>query len=472
MSLNQQELLPSKFKKHMINFLKITVVLLVLSSFSLAAQNKAILYGFDEIPQVQLLNPAFYPSYKAHVGIPFLSGISINAGVSEVTMADVFRDDNVDFTTKVTNALNRITENDYVSFNSQVEVLSGSYKINNRDYLSAGFYTEVDFFANYPKDIITLVNEGNAAKLNQPFLLSQVNIKAEALSVLHVGLSRKINENLVIGGRLKLYSGIANLTSTENRGTFTTRLGNDNIYTHYLNDISFEGNSSGVYYEDEDDVPSVASKLFFNNIGLGIDVGFTYQIDNQSMLSASILDIGYVNYSSDVKNITVKGNYTFSGIEFEYDSANNDYWQNLEDDIKANIPSEENENSYAVMRPIKFNAAYKYSWGRSRKEDNCSDMSYHNYYNNSIGAQLFSVFRPTGPKFAMTGFYERKLSKSLNTKFTYTVDDFSYTNFGFGLSTKIGKFQLYSLIDNIFELTDIADANTTSFQFGMNLIFN
>ncbi|KAB1155214.1 hypothetical protein F7018_12105 [Tenacibaculum aiptasiae] len=452
------------------NFFKL-IVLLVCGVLSVNSQNRPLLYDFDEIPQTMLLNPSVRPGYKAHIGIPLLSGIHFNAGLSEITVADLFRNDNVDFNIKVRNAIDRVSVGDYVSFNHQIEVLSGSYRLNDKDFLSAGFYTEIDFFANYPKDVIDLINDGNAANLNRTFLVSQVNVKADALSVLHVGLSRKINSQFTLGGRFKIYSGIANVTSTNNTGSFTTRLGQNNIYTHTINNLNFNGYSSGLYYENDITASDIVGKAFFSNLGLGIDIGFSYQLDQQTKITASLLDIGFVSYSSDIRNVTAKGDYTFSGIEFLYDSTNTNYWENLKDDFKQQVPSEENEEAYSVMRPIKFNASYKYGWGRSRNEENCSDMSYKEYYNNSIGAQLFSVFRPTGPKFALTGFYERKLSGKINTKFTYTIDDFSYTNIGLGLSSKIGKFHVYGLVDNIFGLADLVDTNTASFQFGMNIIF-
>ncbi|OSY88492.1 hypothetical protein WH52_06990 [Tenacibaculum holothuriorum] len=448
-------------------------VSLIMTVCFVQAQNRQVLYGFDEIPQTMLLNPGVQPSYKYHVGIPLLSGLSVDAGISEVTVSDLFKNDNIDFTTKVRNAISRISVDDYISMNQQIEILSGSYRLNDRDFLSAGFYTELDVFANFPKDVIELINDGNASNLNRTFLLSQVNVKAEALGVLHAGISRKINENFTVGGRFKIYSGIANILSANNTGSFTTRLGQNNIYTHYLNNINVAGYSSGIYFEDDVSASTFIGKAFFGgNLGLGFDVGFTYKIDRQTEITASLLDIGFVSYSEDLRNGTIVGDYTFSGIEFQYDGNNVNYWEQLNSDFEAQVPRSENKESYTVMRPIKFNGSYKYSWGRSRNMENCSDISYKDYFNNAVGAQIFTVMRPTGPKFALTGFYEGRLSKSFNTKVTYTVDDFSATNIGLGLSARVGKFHLYGTVDNIFNLTDIASANRASFQFGMNLIFN
>ena len=56
-------------------------------------------------------------------------------------------------------------------------------------------------------------------------------------------------------------------------------------------------------------------------------------------------------------------------------------------------------------------------------------------------------------------------------KATYTLDTFSYTNIGLGLSGNIGKFNVYLLADNLLEYRDLAKANSLSFQFGFNFIF-
>ena len=66
----------------------------------------------------------------------------------------------------------------------------------------------------------------------------------------------------------------------------------------------------------------------------------------------------FIGYSDRVRNGTVQGNYVFDGIEFQYDGTNPNYWQDLNDDLNDNIPRSENTESYSVMRPIKFNAAF------------------------------------------------------------------------------------------------------------------
>ncbi len=451
------------------------VILLLGVSVAIIGQNKQVLFGFDKTPQTLLLNPGAEVDYKYHVGIPALSGISVDAGITGVTAADLFRSDGVDFTSKVLNAIQNLTANDYLQLHTQIDIINGGYKLNEKTYLSAGFYTEVDVFANIPKDMLVLLSEGNAAHLNRSFLLTETNIKADALGVLHAGVSRKINDKLTAGARLKIYSGMMNVTSTGNSGSFSTRLGQNSIYTHYLNSLHATVYSSGLYNEngqiDINDEDLRGNAFLGSNMGLGFDIGFTYKIDKQTEASASLLDVGFISYSNKIRNYTVQGDYALSGIDFLYDGSNPDYWNDLQNDLEANIPHGENNESYTVLRPIKFNSAIKYSWGRSRNEETCYDMTYKKYYNNAIGAQLFSIIRPIGPRFALTGFYEGRISESLNSKVTYTIDDFSYTNIGLGLSAKLGIVNLVCTVDNLFEIPDIANANNASVHFGINLLF-
>lgn len=460
---------------------KIIVVFFLLCFIFTQAQNKQILYGFDNIPQGLLLNPGFETTYKSHIGIPIISGLSINVSTSEITIADLFRDDSVsffsgtDFNTKLENALARVDNDDYASFNMHVEVLSAGYKLNNRDYLSVGFYTEADAFITYPKDVFRLINEGNASYLGETFSLSNPMIKAEVVGVLHAGISRRLNNQLTVGARVKFYSGAINVTSTDNTGTFTTQIGTDGIYEHSLNNIDATVSSSGIYNsENQTDLSAgdiFGNTFFGGNFGFGFDIGMTYHYNEQIELTASLLDIGYINYSKEVRNGTVNGDYTFSGVDFQYSGSAN-YFQDLQDDIDANVRREENNESYAVLRPIKFNSSFRYSFGKSRYESNCHDIRLKDFYDNAVGAQLYSVLRPNGLRWAFTSFYERKFAKFLNTKVTYTIDDFSATNIGVGISTNIWKLNVYGMVDNIFALGDVANANTASLQFGINLIFN
>ena len=160
------------------------------------------------------------------------------------------------------------------------------------------------------------------------------------------------------------------------------------------------------------------------------------------------------------------------GIDLDFEEALVDSFEELTDEFNESVPKVEDNDAYSILRPIKINGAVRYSFGRSRHLANCHDIRFKDYYDNAVGAQIYGVARPNGLRVALTGFYERKFAKFLNTKVTWTVDDFSATNIGVGVSTNFWKLNVYGLIDNVFQLGDVTDANTASAQFGVNFIFN
>jgi len=453
----------------------VSIIFIVFLCFESTAQNKQILFGFAEIPQTLMVNPGAETNFNYHIGVPGLSGVSLNFGASSGTISDLFLNDGASFTGKVGNLISKLTERDFISITSQIDVLNGGYRLDEKTYLSFGFYEELDFVGYFPKDIAELLYYGNAPAINKSVHFSQMKFRGEVLGVLHAGISRKMNSKLNLGARFKLYSGSINIHSANNAGTLTTIDGGDNIYRHHLSNVDAEIRTSGLYKEDDLNIGSknvISNSFLSENIGVGLDFGFTYHHTPQIEFTGSILDLGFISYSKDVKSLTIKGDYTFDGIELLYDSNNTDYWSELDSDFKANVPRETNTDSYISWRPLKFNAAVKYSFGRARINKECYDVTYKEYYNNSIGLQLYSITRPLSNQIAATVFLEKGIGEKFSAKFTYTADDYSFSNLGIGMSAHFGLFHVYGMAGNVMRLSDIATANSASLQFGFNLIFD
>ena len=190
---------------------KISSLLFLCSFFLNFSQNKQVLYDFAELPQTLLLNPGAETNYKFHIGLPLLSGFSTEFASSEAVLSDLFLSDGRAINDKVSEVLNTLETRDYIKINAQIEVLSGGYRYDNKTYLSFGFYDEIDALAYIPKDVIRLLNEGNAAYINRSFDLSQLLYKVDVIGVLHAGITREINEKLTLGGRFKIYSSSLNV---------------------------------------------------------------------------------------------------------------------------------------------------------------------------------------------------------------------------------------------------------------------
>ncbi|NNE77564.1 MAG: hypothetical protein HKN31_10885 [Pricia sp.] len=456
--------------------------------FAIQGQNKQLLYDFVEIPQASMINPGVETDFQWYSGIPAISGLSFQAGSSGITVNDLFANDGLDFNDKVRNrAIFGMTPRDELSGTLQFELLNIGFRGKDPDYFySFGIYNESDAIGYWFRDYAILAFEGNADRLNQRFELDHLKTRGEMVNVFHFGINRRMNDGLTIGGRAKIYSSIFDFNSTKNNGYFVTRPGVNNIYASTLN-VDMQMRTSGLNelkdaVDDENIASTLLKRAFFGgNLGLGFDVGFTYHLNEQTVVTGSLLDLGFIYHANDVKNFTLNGNATVEGIEVILPDAisdpDTDFWQDLVDEVEGFVPFEENEKSYISFRPTKLYGSLRYNFGEpitSRMNCDCNPSVTGNAarakYTNSLGGQLYVINRPRGPQGALTAFYQRRFGNFMSIKTTYTVDKFSFSNVGLGLNLQAGPLNFYLMADNLLAYRNLADSHYTSFQLGLNII--
>ncbi|KDN56155.1 DUF5723 family protein [Flavobacterium seoulense] len=456
--------------------LLILALFVVVNCFS---QNKQVLYNMTSVPQSLIMNPGADFKYKYYFGVPLLSGMSFKVGTTGFSAYDLFANNGVDFNQKLRNVVHSTNRRDHVAINEQIEIFNGGFKLGDwledKGYVSFGMYHEFDLFGYVPKDVAVLALEGNQNYIGKNFNLSDLNGKAEMLSVLHLGYHKNISEKLVVGARGKIYFSGFNATSTKNSGSIITTVNQDNttVYNQEINS-NLSANTSGVskYLADDydGDVATDIQKqvLFGGNLGLGFDLGFTYYPKKNTQITASILDVGFIRHTKDIENYTYKGYYKYEGINPNFTDFDNP--DGVYSDFQESVKLDTLYNKYTTWRPVKLNASYQYSYG-TPSDDDCVCISGEEHYKNAVGAQLFVMSTPRAPITALTGFYQRNVSDNLHLKATYTLDSYSYTNIGLGLSANLGKFNMYFMADNLLEYRDVSKANSLSLQFGFNFIF-
>lgn len=448
------------------------------------SQNKQILYGFSEIPQALLQNPGGIVKNDWYFGIPLLSHIHFNAGTSGSTIYDLFAEDGIDFNTKIQKAVNQMKPNDFFSVNQQLELFSAGFAFgrsyDKNEYLSFGLYQETDFIAYFPKDIAVLALEGNANNINKPFQLNHINLSGEVLSVFHVGYNKKVNKNFTYGIRGKIYSSIWNINATKNRGSFITVPGENNFYNHIFNlDLALKtsGLVNSADGEASFEVKDLSKRILFGgNLGLGFDVGFTYNLTKQWTFDASLLDIGFIRHSKNIKNYQIEGQYSFEGINPLFPETNSgqtaeDYWNEVGEAIEDLFEVDSTTTKYTTWRPVKLNASLNYAFGKKKYKD-CNCLRENSGYLNAVGMQLYAIKRPKQPQLALSTYYYRRLFNGLSAKATYTIDSYSFNNIGLGLSANVGGFNFYIIADNFLQYKNIYNAQSVSLQLGFNYIFN
>jgi len=457
---------------------KLLIVFILFQALNCFSQNKQVLYNFTSVPQSLLTNPGSDFKYDWYFGVPLLSGISTNVGSTGFSAYDLFANNGVDFNIKLRNAVFSTTRKDHLAINQQLEIFNGGFKIDRGGYdtyVSFGMYQEFDAFSYMPKDVAVLALDGNRDYLGKIFNLADLNVKAEMLSVFHLGFHKNINKKFIFGARAKIYSSIFNATSTNNSGYIYTIPSNTGIYEQQIYS-QLQLNTSGfANYNDENVEPDVANDItnrafLGGNLGLGFDAGFTYYPKKNIQLTASIIDIGFIRHSKEVENYSLKGLFNYRGVVPSFSSGQS--VDNIFQEFQEAIPLETLNSKYTTWRPAKFNSSVQFSFDEERPEDcDCLNQNAETIFRSALGAQLFMMTTPRTPLIAFTTYYRRKVFKSLDVKATYTIDSYSFKNIGLGLSSNFGPINFYILADNLLEYSDVTKANSLSFQLGLNVIF-
>ena len=467
---------------------QLLTLVLFWTCLALQGQNKQLLYDFVEIPQAGMINPGVESDFKWYAGVPGLSGIMLQAGSSGISVNDIFANDGLDINDKVRDrAIFGMDARDELSGTFQLEFLNFGFRGRNPDiFYSGGMYLEGDAIGYWFQDYAILGFEGNADRLNQEFDLGHLKTRGELVNVFHFGVNKKIDRDLTVGARAKIYSSIFDFNSARNNGFFVTREGVNNTFASTLQaDLELRTSGFKALYDanEEEELPATAVKRAFlgGNLGLGVDLGFTYHLNEQTVWTGSLLDLGFIYHSNSTENFTLNGNATVEGIEIilpdALDDPDTDFWQDLVDDVESFVPYERNTDAYISFRPTKLYSSIRYDFGEqiANQRDcecgiNATRNSFRSKYANSVGGQLYMIARPRGPQAALTAFYQRRLGNILAVKAAYTIDKFSLTNLGLGLNLQLGPVNLYAMADNLLSYRNIAASRYASFQLGMNII--
>ncbi|MAU71902.1 MAG: hypothetical protein CML04_07375 [Pseudozobellia sp.] len=471
------------------NLNKLVFLGLFLASFVVKGQNKQILYDFSEIPQSAMVNPGVETDFQWYAGIPVLSGVMLQAGSSGIAVDDIFANDGIDINDKIRDrAIYGMDIKDELSGTFQVEFLNLGFRGKNPDlFYTGGMYLEGDAIGYWFRDYAILAYEGNADRLNERFDLSHLKTRGELVNVLHFGVNKNVVDGLTIGGRAKIYSSIFDFSSTKNRGYFVTSPGENNIYVSTL-EANMQLRTSGINsisdsFDDETTGSTILKRaLLGGNLGLGFDLGFTYHLSDQLVVTGSLLDLGFIYHANDVKTFSLNGRNTVEGLEVilpdAFNDPDTDFWEDLVDEVEEFLPFEDDSNSYVSFRPTKLYGSIRYNFGEPVSGmTNCDcginagrSPSNRAKYVNGLGAQLYAINRPRGPQAALTAFYHRRFGNFMALKATYTVDKFTYSNVGLGINLQAGPVNFYAMADNLLAYRNIAASNYASFQLGLNII--
>jgi hypothetical protein len=471
---------------------KTKYILILLITFiitDISAQNSQVLY-FMNLPQNHLLNPAMRPSNSLYIGLPVISGINLNINNNFINFSDVFMKGQTGDSVisilhpsyNVDAFLAKINDKNFLEPEVSVQLFGLGFSAGKDLYFFLDVNERIDGNVVLPGDIFTLALKGNEGFVGNKIDLSSLRGDLKWYREVGFGFSKNFSNKLRIGVKGKLLFGIAD-ASIDNRSLGITV---NNDYSHTLDadltaNISApviitrdsKNNISSIKFDDSR-LKSTGNKIDYllntKNLGLGLDIGATYDITTELVVSAAITDLGFIRWKNDVTNLQTKNQFLFSGLNM-LDVINgtktiDQLGTELVDSLKNSFQVSDTKAAFTTYIPVGITLGGSYNL---TKHFSLGLLS----YSRIIGKQL---------RESMTLSANLNLGNSFSTSLSYTAANHRFDNFGAGLAFRPGIFQFYILTDRIpvtwnkiktdnSTIPLPASWNTINLRLGMNLAF-
>ena len=455
-------------------------MLLLCSTMTGYAQRGYTMNFLDLVPQQNKFNPAYYTRYKSYVGIPLLSSVQfqVNNDAFSINRAFIQRPDR-----KLLDPLGiaaGLSAENNLGIDVGVDIFSLGFKIGENNQIHVGLGIEAYGNLLLTKNTLNLLflqGPGHFLGIEGANALSGNNFDLNVYGALSLGYSREINEKLSVGGRVKLLSGFANLYTDRSNIHLFIDDGHDpeiTPYTYFIKpNLALNGSFSNVPQDSNllyamrnlGSVIGLPNSLL-DNFGMGLDFGAVYQVNENVRIAASVYDIGFIDWKSNVQRITSKNQekpFVFSGVGELTDLINSDgfriqeiftaLWDSAVDYFQLN----EVDTTFTSYRsPLR--TSYNLSGFFNLTDyDQIGVM-----WNSQLGKQKHN---------ALTIAYMRSIGRNFQVCISNAFINETVFNFGGGFAVNAGPFQFYLVVDKIssFQVIDMRAANI---HFGLNVVLN
>jgi len=435
-----------------------------------SAQQTNTMYFMPRLPQMSFMNPAFQPECNFYLSFPGISEVNLNMGNNSLSYNDII------FDSPVNDSLITFLhpQAEPADFLSQLKPSNDLFTEFSTNIFGFGFRAGQGYFSfhikersqlnfSYPKDFMTFLLEGNQQMKGQTMDLNHFNLFTNHHLEYSMGYAGQVGDKLGFGVRIKYLNGIANLQSKQFDLQMYTSTSGDSLAVNSHIDmrgsmpLDVEPDSLGFIDQVEEIEPSVSD--VFANPGIALDFGVTYQLTDELEISASVTDLGFINYNNYVHNYTINGDFSFTGIdvssEFDDGESNFEPAEQITDSLKEQI-----QFSYAENQFLHFLGPRIYVGGNYRLNDrvDLGLVSRTRFLGGEL-RQSFTLSANTRP------------IRGVSLSASYSVMNRAYNNLGLGLGLRLGPFQVYTVSDVISAGLWPESTRAFNLRFGLNFVF-
>ena len=429
--------------------------LLLLTSFSLHAQQELGTHFMQGTWQSTYTNPAFTSDANITISLPgFYDNLSIsNIKINDLLTTNAQGNSILD----INGAIDKMEDQNLLREDFSLETLGLGLHLGK---LSLSFSHTLKFKAalDFPKTLPQLIWQGNAQFIGQEVSFGP-DVDLTAWHHYALGGAYELSKNISIGARVKFLSGIAQVsTPNTDLKLFTS----DDIYQLSLDADYLVNTSSSLNFEDFENysfsfqpTTDFFKNLFSKNTGVAFDLGVDLNFGKLN-IAASVLDIGKITWEENVKNYAISGTYEYEGLDvaqqvFEDSTQIGSILDTLQETYAPVIT----ESSFSTTLPSQFYLSARYELTN----------------NLTLGALFYSEFYKDNsyPAFALSGNF--KIGSSLQVGAIYAIRNSTFDNLGVNAALKLGPVQLVAMTDNLLTAFNPKNSHSANVRLGLNLVF-
>ncbi|MGB3848593.1 MAG: DUF5723 family protein [Tunicatimonas sp.] len=429
-------------------------------SVTAMAQQELTLHLMNNIQQASYTNPAFRPRNNIHITLtPILPSVQVGVNNSGFTYNQIVSQVETDEDGQRILDLEKLYRNtkvgkrSYANASASLDLLAVSFRTGEARF---SFNVTERFQARmgYSDALLRTAVEGNVP--GETIRLGGYWLRGMHYREIGLGYNRKLLEDgkLVVGGRLKTLFGLSNITTRSTEYNITTGSEAD-LYALSL-EADMRVQTSGFTALDDDITPYLANT---KNFGMGVDLGATYQLNDEVSFSGSVVNLGFINWKSHVRSYRSEGSYSYTGVDnndlftgggFEIDMTE------LTDSIADTFEVTEDSASYVTGLPTQM---YLTGYYRLAPNTKASATLYTDYIGSFRRGLSLGISQQVG--------------RWLQAAATYSMHSRSFSNLGVGFTATTGPkgLQLYCVTDNIVAVLNPGGARVANLRAGLSLVF-
>ncbi|MFC2105007.1 DUF5723 family protein, partial [Bacteroidota bacterium] len=434
--------------------------LLVFLSNTKAQQNNTF-YLMHDVPQANLLNPAVQIKCKWFVGFPLLTSTQLNYSNSTFSFNELFTTSDGSASLNIGNFYENIKKTNLLSTELHLDLISIGYRFSDY-YINFNIAEKINVALTYPGSIMELAWKGNSQFLGETAEFNNLRTHSVYYREYALGVSKVWDANNIFGLRAKLLFGKANIYSGKsemslytNPSTFDLHVEGDlNVNTSFPMTITqnSEGKISGV---EMGDIDIVSFLMNGKNKGFALDLGWIYRYSENITFSASLLDLGFIRWKSDVNNISISGSFDYTGTGIGSNFSSTDYMTELSDSVLDAFNHTVTQESYYSWLPTQIYLGGMYQY---RPKLGIGLVNRNLIYRGKLHSSITLS--------ANTKVWD-KLSASLSWSYLNNT----YKNVGLGLAWHSRGLQFHMISDNLLGIIKPLDTRILNLRFGFSFLF-